>query len=300
MHMHTHTHTHALFGLYINLAGGSQHAVAAEVHDANFRNVKEFWGAELLRLHPFFAARHRFHVEEAKALLEALVANYEQQPQPVGHACTCSGGPTWRRRQHPAKYVSLSCSFEFFVKYKTCTGKDCKGQVFAQPIHCGCFGSAPLTPYTWFDLKVFPAYAKLAIEGGVSSTGVFLSLKVSDELILSDVRSPCKLGRGTVQQEVDGLHFSSEHARIRRMSVCGHMPTSQVRRTHLVPEMLELALMQSWHPQMLVLMHAQQPPALVLVLAGFKSCKWSCIIYKPILFTCGHYCCYHSVRADAE
>ncbi|KAF5832269.1 hypothetical protein DUNSADRAFT_11912 [Dunaliella salina] len=77
--------------------GGSQHAVAAEAHDANFHNVKEFWRAEFLRLHPFFAARHCFLVQEAKASLEALVANYEQQPQPVGHACTCSGGPTWVR-----------------------------------------------------------------------------------------------------------------------------------------------------------------------------------------------------------
>jgi len=44
-------------------------------------------------------------------------------------------------------------------------------QVHAQPLHCGCFGSAPQTPYYWFDLAVFPAYSLLAFKNGVSSTG---------------------------------------------------------------------------------------------------------------------------------
>jgi len=41
-------------------------------------------------------------------------------------------------------------------------------QVHAQPLNCGCFGSAPQTPYYWFDLAVFPAYSFLAFKNGVS------------------------------------------------------------------------------------------------------------------------------------
>jgi len=148
-------------------ASESRHGKEAEARDVNTRKNKEYWRSEMFRLLPGFAARHDTDIEAKKAALQTLVDQSFEQAQPNGGCC--SQPMLQPSQRYDASYVSLTCSFKFEVKVKKCAS--CNMTVIAQPLHCGCFGSTPEHPHVWFDLAVFPAYAKLALGSGVSSTG---------------------------------------------------------------------------------------------------------------------------------
>jgi len=152
-------------------ASESRHGKEAEARDVNTRKNKEYWRSEMFRLLPAFAARHDTDIEAKKAALQTLVDQSFEQAQPNGGCC--SQPMLQPSQRYDASYVSLTCSFKFEVKVKKCAS--CNMTVIAQPLHCGCFGSTPEHPHVWFDLAVFPAYAKLALGSGVSST-VFVQM----------------------------------------------------------------------------------------------------------------------------
>uniref|UniRef100_A0A7S3QP61 CxC3 like cysteine cluster domain-containing protein n=2 Tax=Dunaliella tertiolecta TaxID=3047 RepID=A0A7S3QP61_DUNTE len=64
---------------------------------------------------------------------------------------------------YQAVYNGVDFAFPLLIPVWRCLG--CQQEFLPQPIHVGCFGSTPIRPHTWFDLKLFHQYAVLFRHG---------------------------------------------------------------------------------------------------------------------------------------
>lgn len=112
----------------------------------------------------------RGHVHFVVLLLQIPIQNQEVQPLPKRGVFVCFY--CWVKLAYNVDQQELlNCWVSVFllqINTQRVAAPCVFHRVHAQPLNCGCFGSAPQTPYYWFDLAVFPAYSLLAFKNGVS------------------------------------------------------------------------------------------------------------------------------------
>eukprot|EP00983_Pelagomonas_calceolata_P111556 1159796-Pelagomonas_calceolata.AAC.1 len=92
---------------------------------------------------------------------------------------------------YQAVYNGVDFAFPLLIPVWRCLG--CQQEFLPQPIHVGCFGSTPIRPHTWFDLKLFHQYAVLFRHGTSCTAWRVLALR--------QILHPCKvIGRAAYRR----------------------------------------------------------------------------------------------------